>query len=120
MHPSAWLLCTEWVADVMSHTAEQSLGWRPALQVITEQTIDISIMLYFLFWDIVYCPGYCPVTGILHFLNQTPVDWFTKLQSTVEGATFGSEYVAARTCTDHIIDLRLTLHFLAFPLKDTP
>jgi len=37
------------------------------------------------------------VTGILHLFNQTPIDWFSKLQSTVETATFGSEYVAART-----------------------
>ena len=31
------------------------------------------------------------VTGILHFFNKTPIDWFSKLQSTVETATFGSE-----------------------------
>jgi hypothetical protein len=37
------------------------------------------------------------VTGILHFLNQTPFDWFTKKQATVETATFGSENSAART-----------------------
>ena len=49
------------------------------------------------------------VTGIIHLLNKTPIDWFSKLQSTVESATFGSEYVAARTCTDQIIDLRITL-----------
>ena len=43
------------------------------------------------------------VTGILHFLNKTPIDWYRKLQSTVETATFGSEYVAARTCTEQIM-----------------
>ena len=53
--PSAWLLCLQWVADVMNHTAEKSLSWRPPLQVLTGQTIDISILLCFLFWDIVYC-----------------------------------------------------------------
>jgi hypothetical protein len=57
------------------------------------------------------------VTGILHMLNQTPIDWFSKLQATVETATFGSEYVAARTCTDQIIDLRLTLRYLGVPIK---
>jgi hypothetical protein len=31
------------------------------------------------------------VTGILHFLNGTPVDWFSKKQTTVQTATFGSE-----------------------------
>jgi len=49
------------------------------------------------------------VTGILHQLNKTPINWYSKLQSTVETATFGSEYVATRTCTEQIIDLRLTL-----------
>jgi Reverse transcriptase (RNA-dependent DNA polymerase) len=34
------------------------------------------------------------VTGILHLLNKTPIDWFSKLRSTVETATFGSKYVA--------------------------
>ena len=55
---NAWLLCTQWVADVMNHTAEKSLGWRPPLQVLTGQTIDISILLCFLFWDVVYCTRY--------------------------------------------------------------
>ncbi len=57
------------------------------------------------------------VTGILHFLNKTPIDWYSKLQATVETATFGSEYVAARTCTEQIIDLRTTLRYLGVPVE---
>ena len=38
------------------------------------------------------------VTGILHFCNQTPIDWFSKKQATVETATYASEFIAARTC----------------------
>jgi len=49
------------------------------------------------------------VAGILHQLNKTPVDWCSKLQSSVETAMFGSEHVAERTCTEQVIDLRLTL-----------
>ena len=56
--PNAWLLCLQWVADVMNHTSERSLGGRPPLQVLTGQTIDISILLLFIFWDIVYCARY--------------------------------------------------------------
>ena len=37
------------------------------------------------------------VMGILHFFNQTPVEWFSKKQATVETATYGSEFVAAKT-----------------------
>jgi len=44
-------------------------------------------------------------TGILHFLNQTPIDWFCKRQNTVETATYGSEYNVAHSGTDQVIDL---------------
>ncbi len=57
------------------------------------------------------------VSGILHLMNKTPIDWFSKLQSTVETATFGSEYVAARTATEQIIDLRYTLRALGVPIQ---
>ena len=56
------------------------------------------------------------LTGILHFVNQTPVDWYSKKQNTVETATFGSEFVAARIATEHVIDLRFTLRMLGVPL----
>ena len=42
------------------------------------------------------------VTAVLHFLNQTPIDAYTKRQSTVETATYGSEFVATRTAVDQI------------------
>jgi hypothetical protein len=54
------------------------------------------------------------ITAILHFLNQTPMDWYSKKQATVETATFGSEFIAARTTIDQIVDLRMTLRYLAF------
>ena len=57
------------------------------------------------------------VTGILHFINATPIDWFSKRQSTVETATYGSEYVAARTCVEQVIDLRNTLRYLGVPIR---
>ena len=30
------------------------------------------------------------VSGVLHFVNQTPIEWFTKKQATVETSTYGS------------------------------
>ncbi len=57
------------------------------------------------------------VTGILHFINATPIDWYSKRQSTVETATYGSEFVAARTCVEQIIDLRNTLRYLGVPIR---
>ena len=57
-------------------------------------------------------------TSVLHFLNQTPIDAYTKRQSTVETATYGSEFVAARTAVDQIIDIRTTLRYLGVPIRD--
>ena len=37
------------------------------------------------------------LTGCLHFVNKTPVDWYSKKQATVETATYASELVAAKT-----------------------
>ena len=37
------------------------------------------------------------VTAVLHFNNTTPIDWYSKRQTIVETATYGSELVAART-----------------------
>ena len=56
------------------------------------------------------------VTGVLHMLNGTPIDWYSKRQATVETATYGSEFVAARIATDQIIDLRTTLRYLGVPI----
>ena len=56
------------------------------------------------------------VTGILHFVNQTPIDAFSKRQAQVETATYGSEFVAARTGIEQIIDLRYCLRMLGVPL----
>jgi len=55
-------------------------------------------------------------TGILEFLNQTPIDWFSKRQNQVESATYGSEFMAARQATERMIDLRYTLRSFGVPL----
>ena len=46
------------------------------------------------------------LTGCLHFVNKTPVDWYSKKQATVENATSCSEFVAAKTATEQIMDIR--------------
>jgi hypothetical protein len=52
------------------------------------------------------------VTGVILFINQTPVRWISKRQSTVETSTYGSEMVAARIATDLIIEYRYALRML--------
>ena len=56
------------------------------------------------------------LTGCLHFVNKTPVDWYSKKQATVETATYGSEFVAAKTATEQIMDIRETLRYLGAPI----
>ena len=55
-------------------------------------------------------------TGLLHFLNQTPIDAFSKLQNQVESATYGSEFMAVRQAVEQIIDLCYMQHMFGVPL----
>ena len=57
------------------------------------------------------------VTAVLHFFTLTPGDWYSKRQATVENATYGSEFVAAKTATEQIVDLRQTLRNLGVPIN---
>lgn len=57
-------------------------------------------------------------TGILHLLNLTPIDFMAKRQDTVETATYGSEFIAARIAVEQIMDLRNTLRYLGVPIED--
>jgi hypothetical protein len=52
------------------------------------------------------------VTGVVHFYNKTLVDCYCKKQSTTETATYGSEFLACRTCFEQIIDHRQYLRYL--------
>ena len=56
------------------------------------------------------------LTGCLHFVNKTPVDWYSKKQATVDTARYGSEFVAAKTATEQIMDIRQTLRYLGAPI----
>jgi hypothetical protein len=60
------------------------------------------------------------ITGILHFLNGTPINWYSKKMATVETATYGAEFVvSARTCVEQLVDLRKnTLRYLGVPLRE--
>ena len=56
------------------------------------------------------------LTGCLHFVKETPVDWYSKKQATVETATYGSEFVATKTAAEQIMDIRQTLRYLGAPI----
>jgi hypothetical protein len=55
-------------------------------------------------------------TGIIVFINGTPIRWYSKRQNTVEGSTYGSEFIAMRIASEMIIALRNDLRMLGIPL----
>jgi hypothetical protein len=57
------------------------------------------------------------VIGMLHIINENPLDWFSKKQATVETAMYGSEFVAALVYVDQIIYLQNTLCYLVVPIQ---
>jgi len=75
------------------------------------QTVFVDANLYH---DLVTGRG---VTGIIHLVNQTTVNWYTKHQPTVETATYGFVFVVARTAIEQVIKLRLTLLCLEISIK---
>jgi hypothetical protein len=58
------------------------------------------------------------VKGILHLVNKTPIDWYSKKHATVETAPYGSEFVATGICVEQIIDLRTTLRYLGVLVRE--
>ncbi len=57
------------------------------------------------------------VTGLIMMLNKTPIDWFSKKQLSVESATYGSKFVAARIGTDKLVEMRYMLRMLGVPVE---
>ena len=56
-------------------------------------------------------------TGILLFVQNSPILWLSRRQNTVETSTFGSEFVALRTARDLIISMRYKLRMFGIPIE---
>jgi hypothetical protein len=52
------------------------------------------------------------VTGIILFINNTPVRWISKRQKTVETSTYESEMVAGRIAAELVLEYRYALRML--------
>ena len=59
-------------------------------------------------------------SGILIFVQNAPIIWFLKQQSTFEGATFGSKLVAQRTCKDMVVALQYKLTMFGVKIFNGP
>jgi hypothetical protein len=55
-------------------------------------------------------------TGVLIFVNRTPILWYSKRQNTVEASTFGSEFIAAKTAVEMVEGLRYKLRMMGIQL----
>ena len=58
------------------------------------------------------------VTGILILLNNTPISWISKRQTTEESSTYGSELVASRVAVEMLITLRYSLSMIGCKVED--
>ena len=56
-------------------------------------------------------------SGILIYVNNAPIIWYSKRQNTVESSSFGSEYVALRICTELVEALRYKLRTFGIPVE---
>jgi hypothetical protein len=57
------------------------------------------------------------MSGIIHFVNQTPIKSFCKKQKTVETGITGSELMVACKAAQQIIDLHYNLHMMGISLN---
>ena len=55
-------------------------------------------------------------TGFIIFVNRAPIIWYSKKQNTVESSTFSSEFIAMKTCMEHIVALRSKLRMFGVPI----
>ena len=55
-------------------------------------------------------------TGFIIFLNNAPIEWYSKKQNTCESSTFGSEFVAMRIAVEKIRALRYKLRMFGIPI----
>jgi hypothetical protein len=56
-------------------------------------------------------------TGILIFLHNAPIDWYSKQQMTVESSTFGTDFCALRVATEMIESPRYKLRMFRMSIN---
>ena len=54
--------------------------------------------------------------GMIIYVNNAPIIWYSKRQNTVEASSFGSEFVALRISTQMIESLRYKLRSFGIPV----
>ena len=54
------------------------------------------------------------------YLNNAPVHWMSKKQTSVETSSYGSEFVAMKLCCEYVRGLRYKLRMMGISLLDEP
>ena len=57
-------------------------------------------------------------TGILLFLNRSPIMWQSKKQASIETSTFGSKFMALKAAMEMIRGLRYKVRMMGLPLEE--
>ena len=55
-------------------------------------------------------------TGILIYLNNSLIIWFSKQKNTVESSSFGSKFVGLRIAKELLVSLRYKLRMFVIPV----
>lgn len=55
-------------------------------------------------------------TGIIIYVQNAPIIWYSKRQNTVESSSFGSEFVALRIAKELLVALRIKLRSFGVPI----
>ena len=58
------------------------------------------------------------VTGVVHFWNETLMDWYSKRQTTSKTATYSSKFLSGHTCFEQFIDHRNYICYLGVLIHD--
>jgi hypothetical protein len=56
-------------------------------------------------------------TGFLVYLNNAPVYWFSKKQTSVKTSSFGCGFAAMKQCSEYIRRLRYKLRMMGLPTE---
>ena len=66
-----------------------------------------------------FCPkfkNYGSHSGILIYVNNAPIIWYSKRQNTVQSSSFSSEYIALRIITEMVEVQRYKLCCFGIPI----
>ena len=56
-------------------------------------------------------------TGFIVYMNSSPIYWTSKKQTSIETSSFGSEFIAMKTCCEYLRGLRYKLRMMGIPCE---